>query len=195
MGEKMALADQNPGGCYLGFSGALDRKGVEQIVYLCNQARGEGFRAVTLCLNSLGGYLVDAYYAYNMLEALPLTITTHNVGTIQSAANLLFVCGDVRLACPGSTFFFHKTAFDPQPGQRVTEAFAAERLKAIQLDDARSAQIVADKTAQAVERVREWQTAELLMSTEDAIGNGLLHEVRPLIIPGNALFMQIVLQG
>jgi hypothetical protein len=68
-------------------------------------------------------------------------------------------------------------------------------LPAIQLDDARTAEIIANKTAQPVERVREWQNVELLMSTDDAISHGILHEVRPLAIPDNALFRQIILQG
>lgn len=119
---------------------------------------------------------------------------TVNMSTVQSAANMVFLCGDERYACPGSTFFFHQTAFDSVPGQRVTEAFAMERLKSIQLDDARSAEIIANKTAQTVESVRQWQNADLLMSTDDAIANGILHQVRPLIIPGDALFRQIVLQ-
>jgi ATP-dependent protease ClpP protease subunit len=70
-----------------------------------------------------------------------------------------------------------------------------QKLRAIQLDDARTAEIIANKTAQPVERVREWQNVELLMSTDDAISHGILHEVRPLAIPDNALFRQIILQG
>jgi ATP-dependent Clp protease protease subunit len=193
--DNLTLAEKNPGGCYLAFNGMLDRKGAEQLVHMCSEARNAGFTAVTLCLSSLGGYLADAYYAFNMLEGLPLRLITHNASTIQSAANMLFLVGDERYACPGSTFFFHQTAFEATSGQRVTEAYAAEKLKAIQLEDVRSAQIIADKTAQTVERVRQWQNSEFLMSTDDAIAHGILHEVRPLAIPKDALFQQIVLQG
>jgi ATP-dependent protease ClpP protease subunit len=191
----MSLSDDNPGGCFFGFNGMIDRKAVEQLVLMCGDANVHGFKEVTLCLSSLGGILVDAYYAYNMLEALPLKLITYNVSTIQSAANMLYLCGDERYATPGSTFFFHQTAFDAVPGQRVTEALATERLKAIQLEDARTAEIIANKTAQPIESVRQWQNTERLMSTDDAIQHGLLHEVRPLVIPDDALFRQIVLQG
>jgi len=189
------IAQQNPGGCYLAFNGMLDRKSVEQLVSMCGDAKAAGFQEITLCLSSLGGFLVDTYYAYNMLEALPVKLITVNTSTVQSAANMLFLCGDERYSCPGCTFFFHQTAFDAMPGQRVTEAFAQERLRAIQLDDARSAQIIAHKTAQPIKSVRQWQSSEKLMSTDDAIKNGILHGVRPLIIPGDALFRQIVLQS
>ncbi len=191
----MSVAQDYPGGCYFAFNGMLDRKSVEQLVHMCAEARDAGFDGVTLCLSSLGGYLVDAYYAYNALEALPIGITTYNMSTIQSAANMLFLCGDERYACAGSTFFFHQTAFESVAGQRVTEAFAVEKLKAIQLDDARTAEIIANKTAQTVESVRQWQNTEFLMSTDDAIQHGILHEVRPLVVPDDALFRQIVLQN
>jgi ATP-dependent Clp protease protease subunit len=190
----MTLAQQHPGGCYLAFNGMLHRKSVEQLVLMCGDAAANGFSEITLCLSSLGGFLVDAYYAFNMLEALPVKLITVNTSTIQSAANMVYLCGDERHACPGSTFFFHQTAFDSVPGQRVTEAFAIERLKSIQLDDARSAQIIANKTAQTIESVRQWQNSDLLMSTDDAIANGLLHKVQPLVVPGDALFRQIILQ-
>jgi ATP-dependent Clp protease protease subunit len=190
-----SLAEQNPGGCYFAFNGMIDRKNVEQLVSMCSDARNAGFREVTLCLSSLGGFLVDAYYAFNMLEALPLRLITYNMSTVQSAANMLFLCGDERYACPGSTWFFHQTAFNETAAQRVTEAYAKEKLRAIQLDDARTAEIIANKTTQPVERVREWQNTEVLMSTDDAIAHGILHEVRPLAIPDNALFRQIILQG
>lgn len=195
MTDPPSIAEQNPGGCYFAFNGMLDRKNVEQLVSMCSDARNAGFKEVTLCLSSLGGFLVDAYYAFNMLEALPLKLIIYNMSTVQSAATMLFLCGDERYACPGSTFFFHQTAFNETAAQRVTEAYAKEKLRAIQLDDARTAEIIANKTAQPVERVREWQNTELLMSTDDAIAHGILHEVRTLAIPENALFRQIILQS
>lgn len=195
MSAEPSVADQHPGGCYFAFNGMLNQKNVEQLVSMCSDARGAGFKEITICLSSLGGFLVDAYYAFNMLDALPIKLIIYNTSTVQSAANMLFLCGDERYACPGSTFFFHQTAFNETAGTRVTEAYAREKLRAIQLDDARTAEIIANKTAQTVESVREWQNTELLMSTDDAIKHGILHEVRVLAIPDDALFRQIILQG
>lgn len=113
---------------------------------------------------------------------------------MQTPGTLVLV-GDERYACPGSTFFFHQTRFFEPDGQVMTEALATERLKAIRLEDARTAQIIANKTAQTVERVREWQTGEFLMTADEAIRSGVVHSVRALAIPQDALFSQIVLQG
>src|ERR1039457_1761245 len=82
-----------------------------------------------------------------------------NIGNIQSAANILFLCGDERYATPRSTFFFHQTGYDPPVG-RVTEPYLTEKLKAVQYDDNRSALIIANKTGKAVQDVRGWQNTE-----------------------------------
>lgn len=190
----MSLAETHPGGCYLSFNGEISRASIEQIVLMCGQAWENGFDEVTLCMNSPGGTLEHAYHGFNMLEALPIHIVTYNTSAVQSAANLLFLCGDERYACPGSMFFFHQTSFQSQGGLIVTEAYAKERLKAIQLEDARTAQIIANKTNQTVESVNDWQAQELLLSAEDAEGFGIVHGVRALAIPKDALFRPIVVQ-
>ena len=179
-----------PGGCYLGFNAAIDRKSAEQLVFLVGDAVKNEFKSVNLCLSSVGGILDHAYYAFSMIEALDTEVVTWNTGNIQSAANLLFLCGDKRYATKGSTFFFHQTSYDPPP-QRITEPWLAERLKAARYDDTRGAEIIAGKTGKPVGEVRSWQNTELVVTAPEAIANGLAHEVRELRIPANALFLQV----
>jgi ATP-dependent protease ClpP protease subunit len=116
---------------------------------------------------------------------------THNVGNIQSAANILFLCGDERYANQGATFFFHQTGYDA-PAGRITEPYLQEKLKAARYDDTRSAGIIAAKTGLPIESVRGWQNSELVMDTDAALNHGLIHGVQGLIIPPDALFHQIV---
>jgi ATP-dependent protease ClpP protease subunit len=191
--QPPSLKDKYPGGCFIGINAAKDRRTMEQLVSICTDAMRNGFDPVMLCMSSIGGFLDQAYYAFNMLEALPIKFVTHNVGSIQSAGNILFLVGDERYAAAGATFFFHQTAFDTQPGQRITEAFASEKLKAIEYDDSRSASVIANKTGKPVESVREWQNTELVMDTAAAIEHGIVHEIRTLSIPANAWVQQVVI--
>jgi len=186
------LAQSYPGGCFLRFNAAIDRKAAEQLSNLVNDAISKGFLEINLCLSSVGGILDHCYYAFNIIESLSVKIITWNVGNIQSAANILFLCGDERYATDGSTFFFHQTGYDP-PNARLTEPYLAEKLKAVQYDDTRSAGIIATKTGKPIEDVRGWQNTELVMDAAAALTHGLIHAVRPLVIPNNALFHQIVI--
>ncbi len=186
------LADQFPGGCYIGFNAAVDRKAAEQLSSVCGEAIRNGFQEITIALSSVGGLLDHAYYAFAVLEALPIKITTYNLGSIQSAANILFLCGDSRYAVPGATFFFHQTGYEPSPGQRMTEAVVSERLKSLRYEDNRTAEILAGKTGRSIKQVRKWQNSELVMDTGTAIQNGLISAVQPFAIPEGGFFHQVI---
>lgn len=192
MSRTLPLSQLHPGGCYIGFNAAIDRKAAEQLVIMVNDAAGRhGFKEINLCLSSIGGILDQTYYAYNMIEAIQAKLITWNTGNIQSAANLLFLAGDERYATDGSTFFFHQTGYDPPPG-RLTTKLLSERLKAAQSDDARSAGIIAAKTGKPLQDVQSWQNTELVMNTVEAHAHGLIHGVRKLVLPPDAFFFQIV---
>jgi ATP-dependent Clp protease protease subunit len=192
MAVQVPLSQSHPGGCFFAFNSGIDRKPAEQLVVAINTAVTNGYKEVNLCMSSIGGILDHTYYAYNLIESLPITLITWNVGNIQSASALIFLCGDRRYATDNATFFFHQTGYDP-PTARITEPYLEERLKAVQHDDNRSAGIIASKTGRPLQEVREWQNRELVMDTHAALAHGLIHEVRALAIPANALFHQIVI--
>jgi ATP-dependent protease ClpP protease subunit len=191
MSGQMLLSQSHPGGCFLGFNAAIDRKAAEQLIFVVNDAIRNGYKEINLCMSSIGGILDHTYYALNLLDALPVRLITWNLGNIQSAANLLFLCGVDRYATTGATFFFHQTGYD-SPNTRITEPYLAEKLKAVQYDDNRSAAIVATKTGKPIQDVRGWQNTELVVDTAAAIGHGLIHSVRALVVPPNAFFHQII---
>ena len=41
---------------------------------------------------------------YNFLRGLPIRLTTHNVGNVDSIGNAVFLAGEHRYACPHSPF-------------------------------------------------------------------------------------------
>ena len=68
-------------------------------------------------LSTPGGSVMNGLNLYNVLRGLPITLTTHNVGNVDSIGNAIFLAGQIRYACPHSTFMFHGVAFNfPQGG-------------------------------------------------------------------------------
>ena len=177
-------------GSFIGFNSAVDKKSIDELLMLCGQAVRVGVPEVTICMSSTGGALDAAFYGYNLLEALPLKIITHNVGTVQSAALLIFVCGDERYAAPGTTFFFHDPAFEAK-AQRLTGPALNKKLRAIEEEIARSATILAEKINRSEQRIKGWQTAETLMDGATAVKAGVIKRVRPLSMPQGAFFQQV----
>lgn len=192
MTDARPLSVQFPAGCYIGFNAAIDRKASEQLISVCGEAVRNGYKEVNICLTSVGGLLDFAYYAFNIIEGLPIKIITYNIGVVQSAANLIFLCGDERYCAPGCSFLFHNTGFEAQPGQQITGPFITEKLKAIDYEERRAASIYSEKTGLPIEQVSKWQQGTLVMDGDLALKHGLIHAVKPLNIPEGAFFHQVV---
>lgn len=186
------LGLQFPGGCFIGFNAMINSKGIEQLLVVVAQAIQQMFTHVTICMSSTGGDPNSAMNGYNVLSSLPITLVTHNTGAVQSAAVTVFLAGKERYSCPGATMFFHQTAAAHDGVRRLTEVYLLGRLQQAKREDQRTAQIIAEKSGSPADRIHEWQNAELTMDNEAALQAGLIHEIRPLVIPKNAWFCQVV---
>jgi len=183
-----------PPGYYIGFNARIEKRSTDQLLSLCGEAMRSGYPEVNICMSSTGGLLDVAHYVYNVLEALPLRIVTHNLFTVQSAAILLFMCGDERYAVPGASFFFHNPSLETQ-AQRLTGTLLNEKLQTIEDELARSTLVYAAKTGRSQEQVRRWQENDTTMHTATAARNRLIQAVKPLVLPKGAVFQQVTAAG
>ena len=58
-------------------------------------------------MSSPGGSIVEGFALYNFIRALPFTCNTHNIGSIQSIANIVFLAGERRTSAKYSSFLLH----------------------------------------------------------------------------------------
>lgn len=70
-------------------------------------AYSQGYKRFRINLYSSGGSPTIAMAAFYLLKDLPITITTHNVGKVNSAAIILYCLGERRTANVNSIFLFH----------------------------------------------------------------------------------------
>jgi ATP-dependent protease ClpP protease subunit len=100
---------------------------------------------VAIAISSPGGGVPAAFALYNTLRGLPVHVTMHNVGIVSSAANVVFVGGDTRVASADASFNFHaptvaldgdfdvtalrQNADDLETGEQRTRLVLAERTR------------------------------------------------------------------
>lgn len=65
---------------------------------------------ITIMINSQGGSVNDMFAIYDAMQACKNEITTIGIGEVCSAAGLLLVAGDKRLAAPHAVFMAHTVA-------------------------------------------------------------------------------------
>jgi ATP-dependent protease ClpP protease subunit len=181
---------QFPGGYFVGFNGAIDRKAAEQLVVQIKSAPSIGHSRVHLLMSCLGGSVEEAFYAANIMQALSdVHLVTYNIGTLGSAGNIIFLTGRERYFADGATIFFH-LAHASLSGS-LTNSMLRYQAKNFQLGDARISNFVSARTGVPLEKVKRWHTDERIMSAQEAQANGVMQGINVPSIPGDAYFYQI----
>lgn len=66
-----------------------------------------GATEINIHMSSQGGETSAGFTAYNFLKSLPVTLRTHNIGNVESIANVIFLAGSERFPNPISRFLLH----------------------------------------------------------------------------------------
>jgi ATP-dependent Clp protease protease subunit len=89
------------------FIGPINHHAVCTIRNLCLQALQSGASEIELHMSTEGGNMTAGFALYFFLKSLPLPLTTHNVGSVESIGVVIFLAGSKRYACPGTRFLVH----------------------------------------------------------------------------------------
>lgn len=179
---------------YVSFSAEIVPKTAESLLALCANLANQGTQVVYLMLSTLGGSVVHGLNLYNVLRAFPFKLITHNVGSVNSIGNVIFLAGEERYACSNSTFMFHGVGFDVTQAVRFEEKTLKERLDAIQADQKRIGAIISERTKLGTEEI---ERLFLQASTKDpgyAKTTGIIDDVRDVEIPTGAPVFQLVFE-
>jgi ATP-dependent Clp protease protease subunit len=175
---------------FLGYNWLIESNSINRLLSSVGLAVEKGATEITLCLNSSGGTTDQAFYAYEILRAMPVMLTTFNLGYVQSAAMLLFMAGAKRLAVPHAQFLMHATTRGvtvPMDDHDLTFGSASVRS-----DDERSASIIAERTGKDIATVRKWFSGQKLRSTEFAHANNIITVAPvPFQLPAGSQFVQL----
>jgi ATP-dependent protease ClpP protease subunit len=130
-----------------------------------------------ILISSPGGSVFHGLSAYNYLRGLPVTITTHNFGSVDSIGVVLFCGGSKRLSVPQARFLLHGVAAGFQ-NERLEEKQLEERLKGLRIDIENIAKVVAANTGKSVPDVTKAMLERTTLNPEEAKAWGLVHEIK-----------------
>ena len=183
---------QRPSWIYIGFSWGVDALASAKLVDFLATACRDGVPGVTVVMNSFGGSPEHAQYVVSVMDALPMEVHTHNAGTVQSAAGIIYLAGRKRIASPDSTFMFHATTLNAAAGA-MTSAHLALHQSSLAHADAVTLDAITARSGRSIEDVRPLVIGDRLHSAEFGQEFGFVDEVRPLEISPGARFFQILL--
>ncbi len=91
----------------INFSVGVSDESVTLLMQTVSNLMFLGYKDFLLMINSDGGNTEAGITAYNYLSSLPVTIRTHNISSVKSAATDIYCAGSYRTASPNSIFLLH----------------------------------------------------------------------------------------
>jgi ATP-dependent protease ClpP protease subunit len=142
-----------------------------------------GKPSIYLLMSTPGGSVDEGIMLFNALRALPITLTTHNIGNVDSIGNVVFLAGSKRLANANATFMWHGVGFDVTTPQRFELKNVREMLSGIEAHTARMASTIAGRSALTKEQIHELFLEATTKDAAYAKAHDLVHEIADAAIP------------
>ena len=179
---------------YVLFTAEINPNTIERLMALMAQAAQKSVNTVYLALSTPGGNVQAGFTLYNALQSMPFNLITHNIGSVNSMGNVVFLSGDTRYATANATFMFHGVGFDISGPARFEEKDIRDRLETILSDQKRMGQIIASRTDIVNDRIAELFRAQKTVDSAWAKDNGIVNEIRDFDIPPGSPIVSFVFQ-
>ena len=155
----------------------------------------QGATQFTILISSPGGSVFHGLSAYNYLKGLPVTVTTHNFGSVDSIGVVLFCGGSKRLSVPQARFLLHGVSAGFQQNERLEEKQLEERLKGLRIDIENIAKVVAANTGKSIEDITNSMLERTTLNPEEAKAWGLVHEIKSELFEAGSEVVSIQYQS
>lgn len=168
---------------YISFVHPITWDTVNPLIKMSNDIVNNGVKQIYLLMGSPEG-IVDAGFAvYNHLLGLPIIVTTHNIGSIDSVANVIFLAGAKRLACGNSTFLFHGVHWAFPAAAEVTRAQMTEIITSLRAGENKMRDAIVSRSGLTVDEVDAFFTEGAMKDAAFALSKKVIHEIGPVNIP------------
>jgi len=154
----------------------------------------KGNNNFVLLISSLGGTVFHGLSAYNYLKGVPATFVTHNFGSVDSVAAVLYCAGDRRLSVPQARFLLHGVSLGFGQQERLEEKQIEERLKGIRIDEENIAKVIAATIGKQMSDVVNAMHERTALNPDDAKKWGLVHEIKSDLFDAGSKVISIISQ-
>ena len=167
---------------------------VNALMSAVDQKMKQGIKDFTILISSPGGSVIHGLSAYNYLKGLPVSITTHNFGSVDSIGIVLYCAGSKRLSVPQARFLFHGVNVQFRGEQNLDEKLLEERLKGLRIDVENIAKVIAANTGKSTIDIADAMIERTTLNPEEAQSWGLVHEIKSELFEAGSEVMAIQAQ-
>jgi len=177
---------------YINFNLEINPQSTQALFKIVQEELSKGMNKLFLLISSPGGNVDSGIAIYNFLKGLPIEVITHNYGSCDSIAALVFCAGQKRYTVANSRFLIHGIGVNIQ-NQRFQEINLREILSSLKNQRETISKIIAKECNKKVEDVEKDMLNGIVLTAEEAIKYGLATEIKDELIPPGINFINVVL--
>ena len=187
-------ANQNAGDeIYISFSSMVIPHTAQVLMGALTNAVNNGCTQIHLLLSTPGGTVAEGITLYNFIRALPVPVTTYNIGRVNSIGNVVFQAGAKRLAATTSSFMFHGVGFDIT-NARMELTHLIDKIRELQNDQTLISTIMVKRTGLSQDMVQDLFQSMAFMNAGEAVKRGIADEVCNIDLPKGVPVQQLIFQ-
>ncbi len=144
-------------------------------------------------ISSNGGDVDSGFTLYNFLISLhgKIKITMHNIGTIDSIANVIFLAGQKRYAAPNASFLFHGIVMNFNAGG-FGRTILKENLSRLDGMETRMADTISKNTKLTTEELKNFFQQGEGKDVQFALDKGVINEIKVPVVPQGSVHLAMV---
>jgi len=182
---------EEPRTVYIKFFASVNRDSVRELMQAVESGRREGIERFVILISSPGGDVFSGNSAYHFLKGIPEEVITHNFGSVDSIAGVIFCAGDERYSSPHARFLIHSVVANFIQNTALEEAQLQERINGLVIDTNNIAGVIASTTGKTEAEILQAMRDRTTLSPEEAQEFGLISEIKEELIPENANLISI----
>ena len=169
----------------LSFAGPIQQPASKCLRSVCSNAVNNGAKEIHILFSSSGGAVDEGFALHNFLRALPVKLTMHCVGVVESIALVVFMAGEHRFCCSDSTFLFHDFAWGLAGVTNLNRLQLLETYNALEAYRIRSQEMLKTRASFTDEDFKTLQLYEKasIYGADFAKEKGIVQEIKQASVP------------
>lgn len=176
---------------YIKFFVGIDVNNIDKLTKLILEKLRGGVERFVVLISSPGGNVFAGLSGYSFLKGIPAEVNTHNFGSADSIATVLFCAGSKRFCVPHARFLLHGIGFDVNNPTRFNEKILDEHIKSLRIDRENISRVIANNTGKALVDVEKDILEGTVLNSEQAREYGLVHEIKTELFERGAEVVEI----
>ncbi len=172
---------------YLTITGPiLDAQTAQLMMLLDNTIAQESITHLYVAINTPGGSVNAGITLYHYLKGLPIKVTTHNIGQVDSIGNTVFLAGEERMASPATSFLLHGVSLNISVNLQMSRAQLKELSSQLEKDELRIETITSSRTKLDKHQLAKFFATGRSLSPDEAKTSGIVTGIKEFEIPNGA---------